>query len=148
MMSAKFSDFLTPSPLVCKFTQPPLVRLPTMSAFEGTPLSADVIYGCPINLLSAFTTLSLSLFSSRFNAASGSRLARQASMPSKSVLLGNQGGGGGGGGGGPDQEAAPPARRPIMRSATSAKETILAWVQAQVNHYDVSRSRISISFNQ
>ena len=27
MTSAKFSDFSTPSPLVCKFTQPPLLRL-------------------------------------------------------------------------------------------------------------------------
>ena len=35
MMSAKFSDFSTP--LVRKFTQPPLLRLLTMSAFEGTP---------------------------------------------------------------------------------------------------------------
>ena len=73
-------------------------------------------------------------------------------MPSKSVLVGNQGGGGGGGGGGtgggggsggPGQEASATKApsRPIMRSATSAKETILAWVQAQVNHYDVSQSR-------
>ena len=31
MTSAKFSDFLTP-------TQPPLLRLLIMSAFEGTPL--------------------------------------------------------------------------------------------------------------
>ena len=61
-------------------------------------------------------------------------------MPSKSVLLGNQGGTGGGTGGGGQEEAAKaPSRRPIMRSATSAKETILAWVQAQVNHYDVSK---------
>ena len=61
-------------------------------------------------------------------------------MPSKSVLLGNQGGTGGGGVGPGGQEAAKtPSRRPIMRSATSAKETILAWVQAQVNHYDVSK---------
>ena len=36
MTSAKVSDFLTP--LVRKFTQPPLLRLLTMSAFEGTPL--------------------------------------------------------------------------------------------------------------
>ena len=45
--SAKISDFLTPP--VCKFTQPPLQRLFTMSAFEGTPspLSADVIWGFP-----------------------------------------------------------------------------------------------------
>ena len=35
MTSAKFSDFLTPSPLVRKFTQPPLLRLLTMSAFEA-----------------------------------------------------------------------------------------------------------------
>ena len=64
-------------------------------------------------------------------------------MPSKSVLLGNQGGGGGGGGGDPGNEATTQRApsRPIMRSATSAKETILAWVQAQVNHYDVSQSR-------
>ena len=34
--SGKISDFLTPS-LVRKFTQPPLLRLLTMSAFEGTP---------------------------------------------------------------------------------------------------------------
>ena len=47
MMSAKFSDFSTP--LVRKFTQPPLLRLLTMSAFEGSPspLSADVINGSP-----------------------------------------------------------------------------------------------------
>ena len=65
-------------------------------------------------------------------------------MPSKSVLLGNQGGTGGGGVGPGGQEAAKtPSRRPIMRSATSAKETILAWVQAQVNHYDVSAELIS-----
>ena len=82
---------------------------------------------------------SLLFFSSRFNAASGSRLARQASMPSKSVL--NQG---------QQQEvvspqspAAAPARRPIMRSATSAKDTILAWIQQQVNHYDVSESSVA-----
>ena len=60
-------------------------------------------------------------------------------MPSKSVLLGNQGGNGGGTGGGGQEETKAPSRRPIMRSATSAKETILAWVQAQVNHYDVSK---------
>ena len=30
--------FFCPSPLVHKFTQPPLLRLLTMSAFEGTPL--------------------------------------------------------------------------------------------------------------
>ena len=59
-------------------------------------------------------------------------------MPSKSVLLGNQGGTGGGTGGGGQEAAKASSRRPIMRSATSAKETILAWVQAQVNHYDVS----------
>ena len=59
-------------------------------------------------------------------------------MPSKSVLLGNQGGTGGVGPGGGEEVAKAPSRRPIMRSATSAKETILAWVQAQVNHYDVS----------
>ena len=61
-------------------------------------------------------------------------------MPSKSVLLGNQGGTGSGTvGGGQEEAAKAPSRRPIMRSATSAKETILAWVQAQVNHYDVSK---------
>ena len=39
MTSAKFSDFFYPLPiLVRKFTQPPLLRLLTMSAFEGTPL--------------------------------------------------------------------------------------------------------------
>ena len=38
MMSAKFSEFLIPSPLVRKFMQPPLLRLLTMSAFKGTPL--------------------------------------------------------------------------------------------------------------
>ena len=38
MMSAKFWDFLTPSPPVRKFTLPPLLRMLTMSAFEGTPL--------------------------------------------------------------------------------------------------------------
>ena len=37
MMPATISDFLTPSPLVRKFMQPPLLRLLTMSAFEGTP---------------------------------------------------------------------------------------------------------------
>ena len=85
---------------------------------------------------------SLLFFSSRFNAASGRRLARQASMPSKSVLdQGQQR---------QQQEAtssqstaAPPARRPIMRSATSAKDTILAWIQEQVNHYDVSGSGVA-----
>ena len=47
MTSAKFSDSLTPP--VRKFTQPPLLRLLTMSAFEGTPspLSVDVINGSP-----------------------------------------------------------------------------------------------------
>ena len=36
--SSQISDFLTPSPpLVRKFKQPPLLRLLTMSAFEGTP---------------------------------------------------------------------------------------------------------------
>ena len=35
--SAKISDVFTHTP-VCKFTQPPLLRLLTMSAFEGTPL--------------------------------------------------------------------------------------------------------------
>ena len=46
---AKFSDFLPP--LIRKFTQLPLLRLLTMSAFEGTPpspLSADVINGSPL----------------------------------------------------------------------------------------------------
>ena len=39
MTSAKISDFFYPlTPLVSKFTQPPLLRLLTMSAFEGTPL--------------------------------------------------------------------------------------------------------------
>ena len=38
---------MTPSPLVHKFMQPPLLRLLTMSAFEGIPLplSAYVING-------------------------------------------------------------------------------------------------------
>ena len=47
------SNFLSPSSLVRKFTQPLLLRLLTMSAFEGTPslLSADVIYGSPLALL-------------------------------------------------------------------------------------------------
>ena len=40
--SAKISDFLTPSPLVCKFTQPPLLRLIMMSAFEGIPFPPSV----------------------------------------------------------------------------------------------------------
>ena len=35
--SSQISDFLTPSPLVRKLMQPPLLRLLTMSAFEGTP---------------------------------------------------------------------------------------------------------------
>ena len=39
MTTAKYSDFFTPSPLVRKSTQPPLLRLLTMSAFEGTPLA-------------------------------------------------------------------------------------------------------------
>ena len=46
MTSAKFSGFWTPSPLVRKFTQPPLLSCSTMSAFVLTPLpplSADVI---------------------------------------------------------------------------------------------------------
>ena len=51
MTSAKISDFLPPTP-VRKFTQPPLLRLLTMSAFEGTPspppFSADVINGSPL----------------------------------------------------------------------------------------------------
>ena len=34
----KISDFLTPSPLVSRLTQPPLLRLLTISAFEGIPL--------------------------------------------------------------------------------------------------------------
>ena len=38
MTSAKFSDFLTPSPLVRKSMQPPLLSFITLSAFEGTPL--------------------------------------------------------------------------------------------------------------
>ena len=42
MMSAKFLDYLTPSPLVRKFTQPHLLGLLTMSAFEGTPLPPSV----------------------------------------------------------------------------------------------------------
>ena len=37
MTSVIISDFFTPSPLVRKFTQPPLLRLFTTSAFEGTP---------------------------------------------------------------------------------------------------------------
>ena len=37
MMSAKFSDFLTPSPHVCFFTQPPLLSFLTASAFEVPP---------------------------------------------------------------------------------------------------------------
>ena len=47
--STKFSYFLTP-PLFCKFMQPPLLSLLTMSAFEGTPfpLSADVLNGRPL----------------------------------------------------------------------------------------------------
>ena len=44
--SAKISDFLTPPD--CKFTQPPSFF--SMSAFEGTPLSADVINGSPLSL--------------------------------------------------------------------------------------------------
>ena len=36
-----------PPPLVCKFTQPPLLRLLTMSAFEGPP---DVLNGSPLTL--------------------------------------------------------------------------------------------------
>ena len=40
--SAKISDFLTPSPLVRKFTQPPLLRLLTMSAFEGDPCNQSI----------------------------------------------------------------------------------------------------------
>ena len=45
-----YSDtFLTGPPPVRKLTQPPLLRLLTMSAFECTPssLSADVIFGSP-----------------------------------------------------------------------------------------------------
>ena len=51
MTSAEFSDFLTPSPLVCKFTQLSLLRLLTKSAFERTPpspLSEDVLNGSPL----------------------------------------------------------------------------------------------------
>ena len=81
----------------------------------------------------------LSFCSSRFSEAASSgggggtggggvRLARQASMPMRSFLPASSGS---------DQQSAKPAR-PVMRSATSAKETILAWVQQQVNHYDVS----------
>ena len=55
MTSAKISDYLilSPSPLVRKFTQAPLLRLPTMSAFEGTPspLSAEVLNGSPLIVL-------------------------------------------------------------------------------------------------
>ena len=42
--------FFDPLPLVRKFTQPPSLRLLTMSAFEGSPspLSADVINGSPL----------------------------------------------------------------------------------------------------
>ena len=47
----KFQKFLLPPhPLVRKFTQPPLLRLLIMSAFEGTLpplLSADVLNGSP-----------------------------------------------------------------------------------------------------
>ena len=52
MTAAKISDILNSSPLVRKFTHPPLLRLLTMSAFEGTPspLSADVINGSPLIL--------------------------------------------------------------------------------------------------
>ena len=55
MMSAKISDFFTPT-LVRKFTQTPLLRLLTMSAFEGTctPLSADVINGSPLIEVTTF----------------------------------------------------------------------------------------------
>ena len=37
MTSAKFWDFCTPSPLVRKFTQPPLLSCITLSAFGPTP---------------------------------------------------------------------------------------------------------------
>ena len=37
MTSAKFSDFLTPSPLLCIFTQPPLLSFLTASAFGVPP---------------------------------------------------------------------------------------------------------------
>ena len=49
MTSSKFSVFFTPPLLVCKFTQPPLLRSLTMSAFEGTPPSADVINRSPFH---------------------------------------------------------------------------------------------------
>ena len=49
--SAKISDFFTPSPLVCKFTQPLLLRLLTMSGLllkvPPSQLSADVLNGSP-----------------------------------------------------------------------------------------------------
>ena len=48
MTSAKFSDFLTPSPLVRIFTQPPLLNSLTSFAFPGPPLSVDLIYGSPL----------------------------------------------------------------------------------------------------
>lgn len=76
----------------------------------------------------------------------GSRLTRQASMPLSSFTgqqtysfnrppqpaIGNAPGGSAGNGG---QTGSRPS---IARSATSAKETILTWVQQQVNHYNVS----------
>ena len=42
MMSPKINDFLTPPPLVRKFTRPPLLIFITLSAFEGTPLPPSV----------------------------------------------------------------------------------------------------------
>ena len=56
MTSAKFSDFWTPSPLVCIFTQPPLLSLLTASAFGVPPppsLCRHHIYMPPQASLSA-----------------------------------------------------------------------------------------------
>ena len=60
MTSAKFSDFLTPSPLVRKFTQPPLLGSLPSSAFPLTPpspLGTDVINGSSPNRLHSIASL-------------------------------------------------------------------------------------------
>ena len=66
MMSAKFWDFLTPSPLVRIWDWSTVLNsrnLPYYIFFWAnppSPLSADVIYGCPLTALTAFNTWPLS----------------------------------------------------------------------------------------
>jgi len=60
------------------------------------------------------------------------RLIRQASMPAAPggfglAVVAQQ----------PIQTQTRVTRTPVVRSATSAKDTILAWVQQSINHYEV-----------